>query len=311
VPFGLDGSFRNVRRPEADRESFASNVVVGSGYFRTVGLPVLRGRDFTAAEEEGSAGVRAVIVDVPLAKLLWPDEDPLGQRLQLESDAGGEWSEPAEVVGIVAGVRDSLFDKQMGAHVYVPFGREYRAAMYLHVKLRSAGRDAAATMAEAVRSTLIAADPAMPILSLKTLSEHRDTSVYVWMARASATVFTAFGLSALALAVLGVYGVKAYLVSRRTRELGIRVALGATRLDVLRLVLRDGLWLTGAGLVFGLGLSAALLRVLASWAYGVNGIDPAVISVAALFLGSAALLACYLPARRAMKMAPSVALRAE
>jgi ABC-type antimicrobial peptide transport system permease subunit len=162
-----------------------------------------------------------------------------------------------------------------------------------------------------VRRELRAVDGALPVLSVKTLREHRDTSIYIWIARVSAQVFTTFGVSALLLAVMGVYGVKAYLVSRRTREIGIRMALGATRLDVLRLVLRDGLWLTVAGLSVGLALSVGLSKVLASWVYGVTGLEPAVILGAGVLLSAAAMLACYLPASRAMKLAPSAALRAD
>jgi len=315
IPFGLDYSFRGVRRIDqgAKREpAHAATVVVGADYFRTVRLPVLRGREFSRAEEDAASSARAVIVDEPMVRRLWPDEDPIGQQVQLDAGEGeGEWAAPLEVVGVVAGVRDSLFDRDPGAHVYLPFASEYRPALHLHVRLASGGAAVETAMAEAVRRELRAADQGLPILSMKTLAEHRDTSIYLWMARAAANVFAAFGLSALLLAVLGVYGVKAYLVSRRTREIGIRLALGATRLDVLALVLRDGLWLTLGGLAAGIALSVGLSKVLASWVYGVNGIEVSVLVTAGAVLAAATLLACYLPARRAMAMAPSVALRAE
>ena len=316
VPLGLEGSFNAVRRSGEGKPEdavAAATVIVGCGYFRTVALPLLRGRDFTSAEEVSGSASRPAIVDLPMAQRLWPGEDPLGRRIQL--DAGdspdGEWSAPLEVVGVVAGVRDSLFDKTLSPHVYLPFGSEYRAAMHVHARLRSSDPAAASAAIAEVRREIRAADAGLPVLSLKTLVDHRDTSVFVWMARASAQVFLAFGLSALVLAVLGVYGVKAYLVSRRTHEIGIRTALGATRLDVLALVLRDGMWLTVGGLLAGGVLALALSKVLAAWVYGVTGIEPAVLLAAALILGGAALLACYLPARRAMAVAPSVALRAE
>ncbi|RPJ71211.1 MAG: ABC transporter permease [Acidobacteria bacterium] len=316
IPFGLESSFRVVRRIDqgATREpAYAATVVVGADYFRTVRLSVLRGREFSRAEEDAASPARAVIVDEPMARRLWPDENPIGQRVQLDSGEGkdGEWTVPMEVVGVVPGVRDSLFDPEPGAHVYLPFGSEYRPALHLHVRLASGGAAAEGAMAEAIRRELRAADQGLPILSMKTLAEHRDTSIYLWMARAAANVFAAFGLSALLLAVLGVYGVKAYLVSRRTREIGIRVALGATRLDVLTLVLRDGLWLTLGGLAAGVALSVGLSKVLASWVYGVTGVEPSVLLAAGGVLTGATLLACYLPARRAMAMAPSAALRSE
>ena len=314
IPLGLDSSFRSVRRiDQGSREpAYAAAVVVGSDYFKTVRLPVLRGREFSPAEEDGDSPARPVVVDEPMAQALWPGEDPLGQRLVLDAPDGkeGEWTAPMEVVGVVAGVRDSLGDKRAGEHVYLPAGGHYRPALYLHVR-HAAGNAGAEAAAAAVRREVRAADAGLPILSLKTLAEHRDTSVHLWMARAAASVFGAFAVAALLLAVLGVYGVKAYLVSRRTREIGIRVALGATRVDVLALVLRDGMWLTVGGLVAGVAISLGLSAILASWVYGVNGIEPPVLIAAGAVLAAAALLACYLPARRAMGMAPSAALRSE
>lgn len=312
VPFGIDGSYGPVRRAGAGEsaESWGGTVVVGSGYFETVGLPVLRGRDFSEAEERGDSTARPVIVDAAMAKRLWPGSDPLGQQVQLGSGSpGGGWAEPSEVVGIVAAVRDSLFDEEPGAHVYLPFGSGYRSAMNVHVKLASKGEEGERAMASAVRREIAAG--AMPVLSLKSLREHRDASLYMWIARASAQVFAVFGISALLLAVLGVYGVKAYLVSRRTREIGIRIALGATRLDVVRLVVRDGMWLTLTGLAAGLALAVALSRILQSWVYGVTGIEPAVVFGAALLLAGAAFAASYVPARRAVRLPPATALRAE
>jgi predicted permease len=316
VPLGLEGSYRGVRSAgdaTTGEPAVGSTVIVGSAYFATVGLPLLRGRDFTLAEEASAAPSRPAVVDVTLAQRLWPNDDPLGQRLQLEvaGDGSAAWTAAFEVVGIVAGVRDGLFDKVPTPHVYLPFGSEYAGSMHVHARLRSSGPAAAEAAVTTLRREILAADSRLPILSLRTLRDHRESSVYVWMARASAHVFAAFGLSALVLAVLGVYGVKAYLVSRRTREIGIRLALGATRLDVLRLVLRDGLWLTVGGLLAGAALALALSKVLTAWVYGIGGLGLEVLLAAAVVLGAAALLACYLPARRVIGVAPSVALRAE
>ena len=317
VPLGLEGSFREVKpagEGRAGEPVMGSTVIVGSAYFATVGLPLLRGRDFTPAEEDAASPLRPALVDVAMARRLWADGDPLNRQIQLDLETGQEgaaWTEPFEVVGVVPAVRDGLFDKAPTPHVYLPAGSEYRGAMHLHARLRSSDPAAAEAAIRALRTALREADASLPVLSLRTLREHRDASLYVWMARASAQVFAVFGLSALLLAAIGVYGVKAYLVSRRTREIGIRVALGATRLDVLGLVLRDGLGLTAGGLLVGLALALALSKVLSDWVYGVNGIEPAVVLVAGAVLGGAALLACYLPARRAMQVAPSVAFRAE
>lgn len=317
VPLGLEGSYREVKPAGEDGASEAvmgSTVIVGSRYFATVGLPILRGRDFAAAEEEAASLARPAIVDAAMARRLWGDADPLGRQLRLDVEggqSGAAWTDPFEVVGVVPGVRDGLFDKAPTPHVYLPSGSEYGGAMHVHARLRSGDPAAVEAAIGTLRQALREADASLPVLSLRTLRDHRDGSLYVWMARASAQVFAAFGLSALLLAVLGVYGVKAYLVSRRTREIGIRVALGATRLDVMGLVLGDGLGLTIGGLLVGAALALAVSKVLSSWVYGVNGIEFEVLAAAAAVLGGAALLACYLPARRAMKVAPSLALRAE
>jgi ABC-type antimicrobial peptide transport system permease subunit len=154
-------------------------------------------------------------------------------------------------------------------------------------------------------------DDRLPLLRLVTLRGHRDSSIYMWFARAGANVFTSLGLAALVLAALGVYGVKSYLVSRRTREIGIRMAIGATSGDVVRLIVREGLLLTAVGLGLGFALSLAVSAVLGSWVYGVQGLDPVVLTVAPAVLLAVALAACYLPARRAASIAPTMALRCE
>jgi predicted permease len=315
IPFGVEASFRGVRRIEQSgnqEPAWGGMVVIGADYFKTMKLSLLRGREFTQEEEERPSPVRPVIVDAAMARRLWPDADPISRQIQVEDDGGnGEWTSPMEIVGVVAGVRDSLFDRDPGPHVYVPFGSNYSPTLHLHLRAASSLSLAGTAMTDAVRHEIRAADPALPILAVRTLTEHRDTSVYLWVARAAAQVFGAFGLAALVLATLGVYGVKAYLVARRTREIGIRVALGATRLDVLRLVLGDGCWLMTAGLLVGTALSLALSKVLASWVFGVDGIQLSVLFAAGLVLAAATLLASYLPARRATAMAPLAALRTE
>jgi ABC-type antimicrobial peptide transport system permease subunit len=162
-----------------------------------------------------------------------------------------------------------------------------------------------------VRKELLAADPRLPILSSPTLRGHRDGSLDLWLVRTAARLFTLFGGIALFMAVIGLYGMKAYVVARRTREIGIRMALGASPGNVLGLVLGEGLALTGIGL--GLGLILALLagRVVSSMLYRVGPYDPLVIVGASLLLGGAALLAAYLPARRATRVTPLTALRSE
>jgi hypothetical protein len=283
---------------------------VGHDYFRALGLEVLRGRDFTAAEEQDPQGPRVVLVDEPLAKRLWPGQDPLGQTLQIDLGEG-RGVEVAEVVGLVPGVRHQLLDPAPDPHVYVAVGSHYQANLTLHVRASGRGREAEAALLQALRREVQALDTSLPVVELRTLRAHRDASLLLWAAQTGARLFTVFGALALFLAVVGVYGVKSYLVAQRTREFGIRMALGASPRDVRRLVLGEGLRLLGVGLGAGLLLSAAVARALSGMLYEVSAADPATFTVAPLLLGLATLLACELPARRATRVPPMTALRHE
>jgi len=206
-------------------------------------------------------------------------------------------------------VRHSLFDTEAGPHVYVPLGSTYRPEMTVHLRARQATAPPLNDLLRQVRRELLLVDARLPILSVRTLEQHRDASVYMWIAQGTARLFTAFALAALALAMLGVYGVKAFLVARRTREIGIRVALGASHSDILRLVVGDSLRLVLAGLAAGFVLGVCLSRLLAGWVYGLGGVDAAAPIAAALLLAGCALAASYVPARRASRIAPNIALR--
>ena len=170
---------------------------------------------------------------------------------------------------------------------------------------------AQAAMLRAVRQEIRGADDRLPVLALKTMEEFRDTSLLYWIVKAGAMLFTVFGGVAVFLAVVGLYAVKAYLVARRTREIGIRMALGSTPGGVVRLVLAEGLGLTTAGLALGFVIAFGMGRGVASLLYEVNPFDPVVFAAAPLLLAVGALAACYLPARRATKVGPIVALRTE
>jgi ABC-type antimicrobial peptide transport system permease subunit len=182
--------------------------------------------------------------------------------------------------------------------------------MNLHVRL-AGGTGAESVMLGTLRQELRAADPAVPLLSLKTLRQHRDGSIMLWAVNTGARMFSVFGGVALLLAVIGLYGVKSYLVSRRTREIGIRMALGATVSDVVWLVLREGLVLTLAGVGIGLVLSWGLGKALSGMLYEVSALDPVVFSVAPALLIVSASIASFLPARRAARVVPLTALRTD
>lgn len=298
---------------------------IGADYFKTLGLPVLNGRGFTPAEEQDATAPRVAIIDEPLAKSLFPGQNPVGQLIQLAArddaapmqgngivtDGPTEAPGPMEVVGVVPGLRHDMFDRAPVAHLYVPFGRNYRSGMHLHIRTSASGRAAEAAMLRTVRQEVRRVDEHLPILALKTMVDFRDTSFFYWVVRAGANLFSVFGGVALFLAVVGLYAVKAYVVARRTREIGIRMALGSTPGDVLQLILKEGLGLTVVGLGVGFLLALGIGRLVGSLLYEVNPFDPLVFALAPLLLALAALAACYLPALRATKVPPIVALRTE
>ena len=311
VPFGSFSESREVVPVGADDQGAraASFTLVADDYFRALGLSMLRGREFTRAEAEGGSGSAAVIVDETLARALWPNADPLGQVVRLRQ-RNGELGD-VTVVGVAPGRRSRISDQQPTPHFYLPAGAEYRANMNVHVRLAEPGRAAANAMLQQVRQAVHGFDARLPILSLQTLEDFRAASIALWAVQANASVFSTFGGLALFLAVVGLYGVRSYVVSQRTREIGLRMALGAERADVLWLVLREGLVMTGAGLLFGVLLSVATARLLAGLLYEVRTFDPLVFALAPMLLAGSVLLASYLPARRATRISPMEALRQE
>jgi predicted permease len=289
--------------------------IVGANYLRTIGVRLLRGREFTEQEEAGAAGASRVIIDQSLARKLFPNQDPVGQYIRFADRDGGGVSRPGneqppmEIVGVSAPIRHSLFDSEARPQVYVPFGEHYQGHMFVHVKVRAVGGES--VVMRTLRQELRNLDDRLPVLSLRTFVEHRDASISVWMVKTGARLFGAIGLVAVFLALVGVYGVKAYLVSRRTREIGIRMSLGATPGNVLWMVIRDGLVLTAGGLVLGLGLAAVVAVGLRSMLYEVSAFDPLTFVCAPALLAVATIAACYVPARRAMRVTPLRALRFE
>jgi predicted permease len=315
VAFGEFTEMRDYERAgraadDAQGRTRAHHVIVGSDYFRTLDVPVLRGREFTAAEEETASERRIAIVDETLARRFWPDVEPLGQTLRLVG-RGGAAAEDFDVVGIVGNTRQDLLEAHPSPHVYLPMGTHYRGGMTLHVRVAQAGEQAAQAMLATVARELRHVDPLVPILSQRTLAQHRASSLVLWMMGTGAKLFTTFGVLALLLATVGLYGVKSYLVARRTREIGIRMALGAQPSDVLWMIVREGLGVTMVGLAIGVVLSVGVGTLLASWLYRVEPVDPITFTVTPLVLLAAALVACWLPARRATRIVPVEALRAD
>jgi len=318
VPFGNVSNGRSVRRADqlpapgdneqGDIETVGAGYnVIGDDYFKALGVPLMRGRDFTVSETESAGGPKVAIIDELLARRLWPDKDPLGRMIGFGRNPSDQGADDMEVVGIVPTLLDDLFDPEPQPHVYVPYGQNYQTGMNIHLRTNT---DEAA-MLQVVRREIRTVDEQLPILKLKTLENHMAASASLWIFRMGAIIFGVFGGLALFLAVVGIYGVKAYTVAQRTREIGIRMALGASTKNAVWLILREGLNLTLAGIALGLLMAAGVARLLSSMLYEVSALDPLVFTVAPLVLAAASLAATYIPARRAARVNPIAALRYE
>ncbi|HMG03827.1 MAG TPA: ABC transporter permease [Chthoniobacterales bacterium] len=336
VPFGINTVRRTVLRagvpPAADEKPATAAEgrtftpfwnSVGADYFAAVGLPLLRGRTFTAAEATQPGGPAVAVIDEVLAKKLWPDGDALGQQIQFpvrpgaapekaDDDSGQiRRGEPIEIIGIVPAIRNRLFEKEPVGSLYLPFARGFQTDAFFFVKFASLSPGSESAAAELLRRTVRSVDPLLPILELRSFTKHMDGNPQLWIVRAGAALFSIFGGLALGLAAVGVYGVKAYSVARRTREIGIRMALGAQGKTVQWMILREGLAMVAAGLALGLLLALGTGKIVSSILFDVSSTDPLAFTLAPAVLAMAALLATWLPARRATKISPMAALRTE
>ena len=344
VPFGLFTLNRPMQRagaktapdahPTTAAEGLAFNVRwsgVGADYFATMGLPLLRGRAFSKSESETPGAPPVAIIDEVLAKKLWPEGDALGQRIQwAERDAptapgGGSGTMGAsddiakraadpptvEIVGIVPATRWEMFQPTVGGQIYVPFAQDFRSNVFFHVRTAPGAPGDQADWLDLIRREVRTAAPGVPVFTVKTFPQHFDDNMQLWIVRASAAMVSLFGGLALILAIVGIYGVMAYSVVRRTREIGIRTALGAEPGMVLRMILREGLLMTLGGAAVGFLLALGIGRVFRGMLYQVSPMDPIAFTLAPAVLVATALVACWLPARRAAKVDPMVALRNE
>jgi hypothetical protein len=284
---------------------------VTPGYFDSIGVRLLRGRDFTRAEAENRNATRVAIIDEKMAAKLFPDGDAIGQRIRYTQPPADGSPAEMEVVGIVNWHRHEVQNESPQRRLFVPLAHGYNGNVYLHVRCTSTDRRAVAAMIPTVRQALRNVDSDLPILKITPFTDIMEKSVGLWIVRLGAVLFGIFGVIALLLAVVGVYGVKSYAVARRTREIGIRMALGAHPRDVFSLIMKQGALQTAFALGIGLLLSLAAGRLLMQILYQVSPADPAALLISSGLLSSAALLACYLPARRATKVSPMTALRTE
>ncbi|HQZ18302.1 MAG TPA: FtsX-like permease family protein, partial [Vicinamibacteria bacterium] len=246
---------------------------------------------------------RVIIIDEFMADQYWPNQDPIGKRVRFgDLNSTQPWR---TVVGVVGRVKQYGLDTDGRIALYVPHTQTGSRAMYVTVKTSADP----AVLAASVKAQIRAIDPDLPVYRVRTMSAWVDLSLA--RARFAMTLLTGFAGLALVLAALGIYGVMAFLVSQSTREIGIRVALGATERAVLGLVVRQGLVISLAGAAVGVLAALALNRLLASLLFGVGGTDAATFGLAFLLLAGAALLATYLPARRAARIDPVESLRME
>jgi predicted permease len=281
------------------------------GYCEALGIKLLRGRDFTQEETENKDARRVAMIDEEMAKKLFPNEDPIGQHIRYTQAPKDGSPKDIEIVGVVSKHRHNVQNDSIICRVFVPLAQGYSGQIYLHVRLKTPDRDSVVAFMPALRQTLRDIDPDLPLLQMAPFVDLMEKSPDLWIVKLGATLFGAFGAIALLLAVVGVYGVKAYAVACRTREIGIRMALGAHRSDVFALIMRQGAMQTALAVSAGLLLSLAAGRVLAKILYEVSPTDPLALICASAMLAGAALLACFFPASRATRVNPMTALRTE
>ena len=270
-------------------------------YFSVLGAPLVDGRFFAAADEIESP--RVAIVDQAAVKRLWPGENPIGKHIKFgRRDSRAPW---VSVIGVVGNIKTDGFDVPEQAHVYVPILQNPPYAMALYIKTETNPR----SLTQALRQQVQAVDPDLPLFGEKLMDDIVSASLAE--RRFAMQMVSVFGVVALLLAGIGIYGVMAYSVNQRTREIGIRLALGATGQDITTWVLKQGMGLTLAGIGVGLTGAFGLTRLLQGLLFGVSATDAVTYAALALLLGSVALVACYIPARRATKVDPMIALRHE
>ena len=291
----VQGQFEDMRNtlPSADNYQLAT-----PGYLRAMGIPLVSGRDISATDVAGAPAV--ILVSESIAKKFWPGESAIGKQL------GYPWpSDWLTIVGVVGDVKHDSLTSTRTMAIYRPFAQAPEASMTLVMRTTATP----GVIADLLRTSVGELDPNIPVSDVSTM----DGVVASSMARPrfAAILLTAFAAVAMLLGAIGIYGVIAYAVSQRTREIGVRMALGASPADALWMVVRRGAWLTAVGLAVGTGVALGATRMLAGLLYGVSPSDPATFAAVAAALAAVAVIACYIPARRATQVDPTVALRAD
>jgi len=279
--------------PHPHESLLVQNAEVGPRYFESLHIPILEGREFTPEDDEKAP--RVLIVDQTAARRYWPGQDPLGKRLRI-------WGSLFTVVGVARSSTHTFVNESPEPTVYMSF---FQAGYETIVQVKTEGNPV--DLAPAVENAIHGIDSRLPVFDVRSMRE--STQMASTFAVIESTLAGMFALIGLVLAITGIYGVVAYRTQMRTHEIGIRMALGASRVDVLRLVLVQGLWLTGAGLAVGLASALGLTRLIARLLYGIGANDPITVVSVVMLLGAMSLAACYLPAHRAMRRNPVTAIR--
>jgi predicted permease len=310
-PLGFDGGMMGAsisiegQPPPADgRQIFAIRQNIGLRYFETMGIPLLRGRDFT--DQDTISSERVVIINETMARRHWPNlkdtGEVIGRRIRIGPGQNAPWS---AIVGVAGDCKINWLREEKRDGIWAPIAQNYTRSFQALARMNA--EDAGAI--SLLRREVAALDPNLPIKFIVPLREH--VGIQLWLAEMSAWLLTALGSLGLLLAAIGLYGVVSYSVAQRTREIGIRMALGAQARDLLKMVIRHGMRLTLTGMAIGLAAALAMTRMIANLLYGVTATDPVTFAGVAAFLIGVALLACYLPARRATKIDPISAVRHE
>jgi predicted permease len=306
VPFGYYSDTETLQidgyAPKSEASSpYARTSSVSPGYFRTMKIQLVRGRDFEDTDLEKSQNV--AVINETMARLFWPDRDPLDRQFALKSHP----NEKIRVVGVIKDIHFADFDSPIEAFFYTAMAQDYAPLQTLHVRTFAAPE----SMIPVVQQEIEKLAPGLPVFDVETMTQGLNTLNGLLLFQIGAGIAAALGILGLVLAVVGVYGIVSYVTSQRTHEIGIRLALGAEPRQILKMVLRQGLVIVVVGLAVGLISAAAAGRLAANFLVGVSPTDPLIFSGVSVFLACIALLACYIPARRATKVDPTVALRYE
>ena len=289
--------------PKADENVAMDYQVVNSDYFATLEIPIVRGRGLT--QEDNETAPRVIVINQAMAHRYWPNEDPVGKRMAIgESSKDTSWR---TIVGIVGNVRHAGLTEEPVPCAFIDYRQDVESWSRMAFVMKT--KTEPSSLTSTVRSSLVGIDPQQPVYAIEPIEKLIGASVAPRKFVMSLIVSLAF--VALALALVGIYSVISFSVSERTREIGIRMALGAKRGDVLRLVLGQGMRVSAMGIVVGLAIAFALTRLLRTLLFEVSATDPYTFALVITLLTLVALLACYLPARRATKVNPLVALRSE